>query len=217
MSFSPLISTAGRLTVLHEESFSQAGISSNVYILSSGEKHYLFDAGGHPSLLSFLEAAGISRASVAGLFLTHGHYDHVRGASSLLSLRVPIYLEEADHALAKECLGKSCFNTMEEGLDLLKLLGFEMVKAPGHTPGSVCFYSRKDRLLISGDTVFADGIFGRTDLPGGSGDSMIASLKLLSRLDVELLLPGHGLCLAEGGNSSIITAYGNAKCILGRG
>jgi len=68
----------------------------------------------------------------------------------------------------------------------------EVLHTPGHTEGSVCLLAESERLLFSGDTLFA-GSWGRTDLPGGSDDQMIDSLGRLSALPDDLrVLPGHG-------------------------
>ena len=67
-----------------------------------------------------------------------------------------------------------------------------VLHTPGHTEGSVCLLADAERLLFTGDTLFA-GSWGRTDLPGGSDDQMVDSLARLSRLADELhVLPGHG-------------------------
>ncbi|MEX2548327.1 MAG: MBL fold metallo-hydrolase [Chloroflexota bacterium] len=68
----------------------------------------------------------------------------------------------------------------------------EVLHTPGHTEGSVCLVANSERLLFTGDTLFADG-WGRTDLPGGSEDQIIESLGRLSAMDADLrVLPGHG-------------------------
>lgn len=72
-------------------------------------------------------------------------------------------------------------------------LVFDVLHLPGHSEGSVCLYEERQRLLLSGDVLFA-GAFGRTDLPGGSDEQMVASLARLAREipgDVRVL-PGHG-------------------------
>jgi glyoxylase-like metal-dependent hydrolase (beta-lactamase superfamily II) len=70
---------------------------------------------------------------------------------------------------------------------------FDVLHTPGHTEGSVCLYEERAGLLLAGDVLFA-GTYGRTDLPGGNDDDMVASLARLAR---ELpptvrVLPGHG-------------------------
>ena len=71
-------------------------------------------------------------------------------------------------------------------------IDLEVLHTPGHTEGSVCLLADRERLLFSGDTLFA-GSWGRTDLPGGADNQMIASLARLSSLADDLrVLPGHG-------------------------
>jgi glyoxylase-like metal-dependent hydrolase (beta-lactamase superfamily II) len=68
----------------------------------------------------------------------------------------------------------------------------DVLHTPGHTEGSVCLLAHGERLLLSGDTLFAGG-WGRVDLPGGSAEAMVDSISRLSRLDEDLaVLPGHG-------------------------
>jgi glyoxylase-like metal-dependent hydrolase (beta-lactamase superfamily II) len=61
---------------------------------------------------------------------------------------------------------------------------------PGHSPGSISLYLEKDKILVTGDVVFA-GSIGRTDFPGGSPSLLRKSIDELSQLDVEYLVPGH--------------------------
>jgi glyoxylase-like metal-dependent hydrolase (beta-lactamase superfamily II) len=71
-------------------------------------------------------------------------------------------------------------------------IDLEVLHTPGHTEGSVCLLASDERLLFTGDTLFA-GSWGRTDLPGGSADEMVDSLARLSGLATDLkVLPGHG-------------------------
>ena len=70
-------------------------------------------------------------------------------------------------------------------------LNFQVIHTPGHSPGSVCLYWPDKKVLFTGDVVFDQGV-GRTDLPGGSGENLKESIRTLSRLEVDYLLPGHG-------------------------
>jgi glyoxylase-like metal-dependent hydrolase (beta-lactamase superfamily II) len=74
-------------------------------------------------------------------------------------------------------------------------LGLEMqvLEVPGHCPGSLCFFSRKDELLIGGDVLFAGGV-GRGDLPGGDIDLLLNGIrdKLFRLGDSVTVLAGHG-------------------------
>ncbi|MBA3587186.1 MAG: MBL fold metallo-hydrolase, partial [Chloroflexi bacterium] len=72
-------------------------------------------------------------------------------------------------------------------------LVFDVLHSPGHSEGSVCLYAERHGLLLSGDVLFAS-TYGRTDLPGGNDEQMVASLARLAR---EIppsvrVLPGHG-------------------------
>jgi len=136
---------------------------------------------------------------------THGHVDHT-GANLEIKERyqVPIALHQADLPLLEESL------QLEFGLmlgarptprpdrlladgDEIKIgqTGLQVIHTPGHSPGSVCFYSAG--ILFSGDTLFCGGV-GRTDLPGGSWKDLIHSLRtrVLTCPDETLVLPGHG-------------------------
>ncbi len=69
-----------------------------------------------------------------------------------------------------------------------------MVKhVPGHSPGSIALYNDNEKFVIVGDVLFKGGI-GRTDLPGGSYDTLIASIndKLFTLNDGVIVYPGHG-------------------------
>lgn len=96
------------------------------------------------------------------------------GQVSLDSLLLPYFSEELDQETT------------------VALKEWVVMHTPGHTPGSVCWYNEKGKILISGDTVFFHS-WGRTDLPGGSESDMISSLnKIYSKLPADLLVyPGH--------------------------
>ena len=69
----------------------------------------------------------------------------------------------------------------------------EVLEVPGHCPGSLCFFSREEKLLIGGDVLFASGV-GRWDLPGGDGELLFSGIKekLFPLGDDVTVLPGHG-------------------------
>jgi glyoxylase-like metal-dependent hydrolase (beta-lactamase superfamily II) len=69
----------------------------------------------------------------------------------------------------------------------------DVIHTPGHTEGSICLYFPLENKLVAGDTLFA-GSIGRTDLPGGSMEKIIRSLreKVMALPDDTLVVPGHG-------------------------
>jgi len=79
--------------------------------------------------------------------------------------------------------------------DVLKLgeVELKVISTPGHTPGGVVFYCQKEKLAFTGDTVFANGYYGRTDLEGGDARILRQSIKKIFELAKETVLyPGHG-------------------------
>lgn len=86
------------------------------------------------------------------------------------------------------------------------LSAWKVLHTPGHTEGSVCYYNEKEKILITGDTIFYHS-WGRTDFPGGSERKMVKSLERIysSLPDDVLVYPGHdyaGFALAENKQDS---------------
>ncbi|HNS05834.1 MAG TPA: MBL fold metallo-hydrolase [Candidatus Saccharicenans sp.] len=136
---------------------------------------------------------------------THGHVDHT-GANLDLKERyqIPIALHPGDLPLLEEYLqlelglmlgarpAPAPDHLLADGEKIAVGESFlQVIHSPGHSPGSVCFYT--DRLLFAGDTLFSGGV-GRTDLPGGSWKDLAHSLKarVMTLPDETVVLPGHG-------------------------
>lgn len=136
---------------------------------------------------------------------THCHFDHTGGNKKFRDwLKAAIAAHEDDKPFIEtgsqtmaEMFGevpKICTidNVLKEG-DTLRTSNFTftVIHTPGHTPGSICLYEPNKRILISGDTIFENGI-GRFDLPGGNKDQLVASLEKLLNYNIQYLFPGHG-------------------------
>ena len=180
------------------ETFTVGSLSTNCYIVSSQETKdaIVIDPG-----LDFSSEAKqvfdyIARGvlNVKLIVNTHGHPDHISGdAIFQKEYNVPVCIHRFDAAYL-EGLKNANFPAavlLEDG-SLIKF-GNESLKVmhtPGHTPGSICLLG--ERLVFTGDTLFAGGI-GRTDFPGGSDKDMRLSLQKLMHLpDYFLIYPGHG-------------------------
>ncbi len=147
--------------------------------------------------------------NLVGVVMTHGHFDHSLAALDLkLMYNVPVYINSKDKFLldrqdetAKHFLKMDIRtpNILKVDKDLVEIgeINFgksklEVIRTPGHTPGSVCLYSKEDNLLFSGDTLFKD-LRGRTDFKYGSTKKIFESLRKLMELPEETdVFSGHG-------------------------
>jgi len=185
---------------------SEGDLYANSYIYGS----VLVDAGVTPM------AVKPYRDTINTIVLTHCHFDHtahIKEITHMCKAKVAIHRADATGLLDEmRCLSMH-FGARAPGIvpDIMLAEGdtigtLRVLHTPGHTPGSICLYAEEDRVLISGDTVFADGGFGRYDFLGGSRAELARSLDRLTGLDVEGLYPGHGMPVESGGRLHIAAA-----------
>ena len=154
-------------------------------------------------------AAGplMERVAANGLRLhlianSHGHIDHifdngplVRASEAPLAIHPDdAYRLEGTNNYGLEIEASVASRDLREGEQLrIGDLVFDILHTPGHSEGSVCLYEERLGLMLSGDVLFA-GSYGRTDLPGGDDEQMVASLTRLAReIPASVrVLPGHG-------------------------
>lgn len=189
------------------------GLCSNIYVLR-GDETVLIDAGIGNRLNPIwpqLEEIGVQPEGIKRAALTHAHHDHVMGVFLILRRATPlvhIHRYDAKH-IAAYIKG---LVEVEEG-DILEtsLWPLRVLWTPGHTRGSICLYAEDEGILFSGDTVFPWGYYGRYDGETGSYEDIVESLRRLTELQVETLLPGHGGPIYREANRHIAMAYRNAR------
>ena len=184
------------------ERFCGGIFETNCYLLKASEGWILFDA--PDGACDWIRSLAVDPKL---LLLTHGHIDHVQDVAKIKGqFRCPIGCHPLTAPMISEREFFRSFGfelqiepaqpdfSIEETLTR-NFLGteFQVLEVPGHCPGSLCFFSRKDRLLIGGDVLFA-GSVGRGDLPGGDIDLLVSGIrkKIFPLGDNVTILPGHG-------------------------
>lgn len=183
---------------------------TNAYLVSTDSgQGFLVDAPPDPDELG----RHIARLDIAvvGILLTHGHVDHTGGAGKIAaSTSAVTYVHPDDDFLTlhpadqlKRIFGMvppGSYEVPDQMVDLqhgqtLDVAGalLEVRHTPGHTPGHCCFYWEAEGTVFTGDQLFA-GSIGRTDLPGGSYEQLMRSMRdhVMTLEDDVRVLPGHG-------------------------
>ena len=180
---------------------------TNSVLVTAGSDCVIFDAWGRADdWKKLLDSRGVRPVAI---YATHGHSDHISAAPALAAhYNIPWFLNQLDVPLV--LWGNQILDFWElpripddfvAPHDLragkTKILGdieMEIIASPGHSPGGVMFYFPEYKILLTGDTIFRDGV-GRTDLPGGDAMQLqesIAKLKKLNLPDDTYLVHGHG-------------------------
>lgn len=196
--------------MIHIETIPAWLVDTNAYlVVSDSGQGLLVDAPPDPDAIG----AHIADLDVAvvGILLTHGHIDHTGGAGKLAaSTGAATYAHPDDEFLTlhpieqlRQMWGMTppgSYEVPETILDIhngqvLDIAGIslEVRHTPGHTPGHCCFWWEEEGTLFTGDQLFA-GSVGRSDLPGGSWEQLMGSMRdqVMTLPDDTRVLPGHG-------------------------
>jgi hydroxyacylglutathione hydrolase len=166
-----------------------------------------------------IRKAGIQLTDIKRVIMTHTHLDHIGCLGEILQAipHAELWVHEIEGDLLEQgderaVYGMDMFQSMCQaqyriqpgaftfqvhrklnGGETLDLGGtaWEVLHIPGHSAGSIGLYNRRDKILIPGDTVYADYAIGRFDLYGANGAQLRDSLMQLANLEVNILLPGH--------------------------
>jgi hydroxyacylglutathione hydrolase len=196
--------------MLSVDSFTFNPFQENTYILSDASKQcIIMDPGCYTEaekneLRNFISASGLIPVR---LINTHAHIDHILGnkfVAETYGLKLEMHALELPvlHALSTYAArwgidpepSPEPEILLEEGNTIsFGTSSLEVLFTPGHSSGSISFYSKGSSLVIAGDVLFRTSI-GRTDLPGGDYDTLIKSIreKLFTLPDDTKVYPGHG-------------------------
>lgn len=192
------------------------GYDSNIYLFRDGKEGVIIDTGTgvywHRYFEVFEREGYLEGLEKITIINTHEHFDHIGGNRKFKELleKRNIEVTFAAHAVAADAIEKGNdyvilsyaygrrFTPHDVDVRLKdgSILGvggreLRVIHTPGHTAGSLCLYEPREKVLFTGDTLFK-GTVGRTDLPTGSFEELVESLKKLESLDVYIALPGHG-------------------------
>jgi glyoxylase-like metal-dependent hydrolase (beta-lactamase superfamily II) len=192
------------------KSFTFSPVQENTYVLYNEQKQaFIIDPGCYftaeeEKLLQFITENELKPVK---LINTHCHLDHVFGNKWV---HKKFDLELHLHPLEEKVLAFAPTSGQMWGLNFENYSGplhfindgdiinlgndkFEVILAPGHSPGSICFYCKEQNFLIGGDVLFYESI-GRTDLPGGDHETLLKSIRerLFVLPDETIVYSGHG-------------------------
>ena len=192
------------------KSFTFSPVQENTYLLYNEKKQaFIIDPGCYftaeeEKLLQFITENDLQPLK---LINTHCHLDHVFGNKWV---HKKFNLELHLHPLEEKVLAFAPSSGQMWGLNFENYSGplhfindgdviqlgdnnLEVILAPGHSPGSICFYCEEQNFLIGGDVLFYESI-GRTDLPGGDHETLLKSIRerLFILPDETVVYSGHG-------------------------
>ena len=182
--------------------------ASNAYLVADAETGNAILIDPVDEADAILAAARAENWHIKLMLATHAHLDHVLASAAIKdALDIPFWIHETCAPLLEEIPLQGMFFGLGElpaaatpdrllttESELIALDGIELrsLYTPGHAPGHLSFYMAAQKILFSGDSLFA-GSIGRTDLPGGDHDLLMRSIidQLMILDDDVQVLPGH--------------------------
>jgi len=144
--------------------------------------------------------------SLEKVVITHSHHDHVKNLSKIVQkfkCKVKAFKPGKISEKAEKIIEGDKINLA--GLD------FEVMHTPGHKNDSICLYNPENKVMFTGDLIFPEGGFGRTDLAEGDRHKLIESINKIRALEVEKFYAGHGEAVIEDANKWIEKSLEEAK------
>lgn len=174
-------------------------LGTNTYVIIEENESIIID----PSYSCTQKVLEITKnTKVKYILNTHGHPDHTWENQKLKEkTNAKLLIHQADSHLLKDPEFQTPIpftssipdEFLEENKNIiLGKLKFKIIHTPGHSPGGVCLYEEKEKIIFTGDTLFK-GTYGRTDLHHSNEKEMKNSLKKLAQLPEDVkVYPGHG-------------------------
>lgn len=181
------------------KTFTGGVLDTNCFLYEAPDGNILFDA---PQGAD----AAFAGTRVDLLLLTHGHFDHVADGAAIIrrhGCKVASHADTGPMVSDRGFFRQWGFELaiepflpdflIDEGPNQFLGEQFRVFLVPGHCPGSLCFFSPGEKVLVGGDVLFRGGV-GRWDLPGGDRNVLFDGIrrKLLPLDDDVTVLPGHG-------------------------
>lgn len=196
--------------MLRLQEFVYNAFSENTYLIINDKNEcWIADPGMYEAAERAQLTDYIAREKLApkGIINTHAHIDHIFGVQAMMdAYNIPFGLHELEmpvlsgargaammFGFSMDAIPQPTFFINERQPLMLGDDALEVRLTPGHSPGSVVFYSANDGWLLGGDVLFA-GSIGRTDLPGGNHETLLNSIRtqLFTLPDEVRVYPGHG-------------------------
>jgi len=199
---------------------------ANVYLVIDGKELVVVDtgtSGNAKKIIAYIQKISHQPSEVSTIILTHYHIDHAGSAKELKDLtnaKVAVHVEDADFVAGKKPSPKpknvlfravSSFikpKPVEVDIELKdgdKIANLTVIDVPGHTPGSIVLLDAQRKALFAGDTLRFDGskVTGAPKQFTWDADKMTESIEKISKLDFDIMLPGHGEVLKANASNLV--------------
>lgn len=179
-------------------------LATNCYIVIYDKNCLIFDPGDQGDYI--LEEILRQNLKICAIFATHGHSDHIGAVGEIqLYQDCGFFVNFKDDFLIRRVKNATNYHInnnpiflpikkiepLSKSLHSIKDFNFEVIETPGHTPGSVCYYFKSEKFILTGDTLFSYGV-GDASRTYSSKSDLLKSLLKIKRLPDDItVLPGH--------------------------
>jgi glyoxylase-like metal-dependent hydrolase (beta-lactamase superfamily II) len=186
-------------------------LDTEVYVLECEGGLILIDVGFTPTCKDNIKAELDNMRKgwkdIKLILITHAHSDHIDNLVEVKELTgAEVMLGEGDIGSLKEQTGVEADMGLEDGDVIDACGGIEVIHVPGHSKGNLCFYLRRHRLIIAGDTIFGDrhrNLYAPPEKYCEDVELALKGIKKLLNYDFNKLLLSHGKSLMRGAKKRV--------------